>query len=336
MLRAELRTGWTVRASAGDPSGRVPGTYPAEVPGCVHTDLMAAGLIPDPYLDGNETALTWMYDIDWGYATRLDPDAIDLRPAGPGERIDLVFDGIDTVGTVRLGEGPDKVELGRTYNMHRSYRFDISQHLTGRPVGLEVDLHSATAYAESERQRLGERSGAYPAPYNFLRKMACSFGWDWGPDLRTAGLWKPVRLERWSVARLAQVVPLVTLDDARTGRVELRIDLERLDPQRPLWLAAEILGHRVETAVEAGAASASLVVEVPDAPVWWPVGYGDQPLADLTLTLFTADEELDRWQRRLGFRTVELDTARDERGTAFTISRQRPAHVRQRCQLDPR
>ena len=70
----------------------------------------------------------------------------------------------------------------------------------------------------------------------------------------------------------------------------------------------------------AGAASASLVVEVPDAPVWWPVGYGEQPLADLTLTLFTADQELDRWQRRLGFRTVELDTTRDETGTAFTIS----------------
>ena len=150
MLRSELGTGWTVRASAGDRSGRVPGTYPAEVPGCVHTDLMAAGVIPDPYLDGNEAALRWMYDIDWRYAARLDADVLDLRPPGPGERIDLVFDGIDTVGTVRLGEGPDKIELGRTYNMHRSYRFDISQHLTGRPLGLEVDLHSATAYAESE------------------------------------------------------------------------------------------------------------------------------------------------------------------------------------------
>ena len=320
MLRAELRTGWTVRASAGDLSGRVPETYPAEVPGCVHTDLMAAGVIPDPYLDGNEAALRWMYDIDWRYATRLDADALDLRAPGPGERIDLVFDGIDTVGTVRLGEGPDKIELGRTYNMHRSYRFDISQHLTGRPIGLEVDLHSATAYAESERQRLGDRPGAYSAPYNFLRKMACSFGWDWGPDLRTAGLWKPVRLERWSIARLAQVVPLVTLDGTGAGRVELRIDLEGLDAQAPLRLAAEILGHRVETPAPAGAASASLVVEVPDAPVWWPVGYGEQPLADLTLTLFTADQELDRWQRRLGFRTVDVDTGRDESGTAFTIS----------------
>jgi beta-mannosidase len=346
MLRIELRTGWTVRVINGDPSGRVPGTYPAEVPGCVHTDLMAAGVIPDPYLDANEDALRWMYEIDWRYAVALDPHDSGLEPPGPEERVDLVFDGIDTIATVRLramraepfdklrtalveagpstssghSKGMDTLELGRTYNMHRSYRFDISPYLTGKPVELEVDLHSATAYAEAEQRRLGDLPRPYPAPYNFIRKMACSFGWDWGPDLRTAGLWKPVRVERWTVARLARVRPLVTLDTAGTGRVELRIDLERLDIGAPLRLTAEILGCRVESAVDAAASSATLVVDVPDAPVWWPVGYGEQPLADLTLTLSRDDQELDRWQRRIGFRTVELNTTRDEIGTAFRFS----------------
>ena len=85
-------------------------------------------------------------------------------------------------------------------------------------------------------------------------------------------------------------------------------------------MSAEILGHRAEGVVDAGATGATLVVTVPDAPVWWPVGYGESPLADLTLTLATDDQELDRWQRRIGFRTVELDTSRDDVGTAFTIS----------------
>jgi beta-mannosidase len=351
MLRTELRAGWTVRAIAGDRDGRVPGTYPAEVPGCVHTDLMAAGVIPDPYLDGNEAALTWMYDIDWRYATTLDLDALDLEPPASDERVDLVFQGIDTVGIVRLvpmhaepfdkvrtalveahpstGSGRSKIELGRTYNMHRSYRFDISPHLDGNSVELEVDLQSATAYAEAERERLEDRPRAYGPPYNFIRKMACSFGWDWGPDLRTAGLWKPVLVERWSVARLARVRPAVTLDAAGTGRVELWIDLERLDPNASLTVTAEILGHRVESPVEAGAGTATVVVEVPDAPVWWPIGYGEQPLADLTLTLSTDDQELDRWQRRLGFRTVKLNTSPDDNGTQFTISvNDRPLFVK--------
>jgi beta-mannosidase len=318
MLRTELRAGWTVRAISGDPSGRLPGTYRAAVPGCVHTDLMAAGLIPDPYLDGNEAALRWMHKIDWRYATTLDADA--LRSPSPAERVDLVFDGIDTVGVVRIGVGANRVELGRTYNMHRSYRFDISPHLTGEAIELEVDLHSASAYAEAEQERLGYRPKAYPAPYNFVRKMACSFGWDWGPDLRTAGLWKPVRLERWSIARLARVMPLVTVDSAGTGRIELRIDLERRDSDAPLTVAAEILDQRTQSTVEAGATSVTLAVDIPDAPLWWPAGYGEQPLADLAVTLSTADQELDRWQRRIGFRTVELNTSRDVVGTAFTIS----------------
>jgi beta-mannosidase len=187
MLWVDLRTGWTLRAIKGDAGGRVPETYPADVPGCVHTDLMAAGVIPDPYLDGNEAALRWMYDIDWRYATMLDRGELPaIAPASAGERVDLVFDGIDTIATVRLRDGENEIELGRTYNMHRSYRFDLTSHVGERPVALEVDLASATAYAEAERQRLGDRPTAHPAPYNFVRKMACSFGWDWGPDLRTA------------------------------------------------------------------------------------------------------------------------------------------------------
>jgi beta-mannosidase len=342
VLITELRTDWTVRAINGDPSGRVSGTYPAEVPGCVHTDLMAAGVIPDPYLDGNEAVLRWMHEIDWRYATALDPCTVALEKPGTVERVDLVFDGIDTIGTVRLGvmraavldarpstsavlssskgSGSDKIELGRTYNMHRSYRFDISQHLNGQRLELEVDLHSATAYAQAESQRLGDLPRPYPAPYNFIRKMACSFGWDWGPDLRTAGLWKPVRLERWSIARLAQVMPVVTIDAYGTGRVEVRIDLERLDSEAPLTVSGDILGHRVESTVDANDTMAIFVIDVPDAPLWWPAGYGGQPLADLNVTLSTVDQELDRWQRRIGFRTVELNTSRDAVGTAFTMS----------------
>jgi beta-mannosidase len=321
MLQVELHAGWTLRAIGGDTGGRLAATYPADLPGCVHTDLMAAGVIPDPYLDGNEDALRWMYDIEWRYAVTLDPGSLGADSSTQEtERVDLVFDGIDTVATVRLRDGNEAVELGQTFNMHRSYRFDITSHLGDRSVALEVDLHSATAFASAEQQRLGDRPRAYAAPYNFVRKMACSFGWDWGPDLRTAGLWKPVRVERWSIARLAQVRPLVTVGDRGTGRVELHVELERLDTETPLTLHADVLGHAVHATVEPGTSSAVVVVEVPNAPLWWPVGYGEQPLADLTLVLSAPDRELDRWQRRVGFRTVTLDTSADEVGSRFILA----------------
>ncbi len=309
-----LHDGWTVTAAHGDvPDHIAAAPIPATVPGCVHTDLIDVGMIADPYLDGHEVDVQWMFDVDWRYVRPL-----RLAAAAEAERIDLVFDGIDTVAAVRIGTR----ELGRTQNMHRSYRFDVRADADGGELPLVVDLRSATAYAMEQCARLGFRPAAYTAPFNFVRKMACSFGWDWGPDLRTAGLWKGVRIERWRTARLGQVRPLVTVDADGTGRVEVRVDIERsgCEPAGRLTVTASVLGHQRQVEVAAEIDTVVVVIDVPDAPLWWPVGHGSQPLAELVVTLGDVDTELDLWRRRIGFRTVELDTADDEFGSAFTIT----------------
>jgi beta-mannosidase len=303
---------WTVqctnppaeRSDLGDP-------VPAAVPGSVHTDLLSVGLIPDPFADDNEERLRWMFPLDWRYR-----NSVTIPPAQAGKRIDLVFDGIDTVATISLAGRT----LGETRNMHRAYRFPVADLIDGEEQELLVDLASATRYAEAERERLGLRPSAYEnTPFNYVRKMACSFGWDWGPDLRTAGLWKAVRIERWSVARLDVVRPLVAVDENGTGQVAVHVDLERADEERVLRVEAEVLGHRATAEVPAGQRSAVVTVTVPQAPQWWPVGYGEQPLADLTVLLQADGEALDSWTRRIGFRTVEVDTTPDEHGTPFVI-----------------
>ncbi|MBT0768557.1 hypothetical protein KIH74_06445 [Kineosporia sp. J2-2] len=313
MKHQNLSSGWTVAATAGPVPEAARGPVPAAVPGCVHTDLLAVGAIAEPYDDANESGLEWFHHSDWRYTTMLEMPA----PA-EGERVDLVFDGIDTVSTVRLGDAV----LGRTENMHRGYRFDVTQLITGSEQTLTVDIASATAHAEALRGRLGDRPGAYaPRPFNFVRKMACSFGWDWGPDLRTAGLWKPVRVERWSTARLARVRPLTGVAADGAGTVEVHVDLERsgLEPAAAVRVRAQVLGVSVATTVPAGEDGAVLTLRVPGAPLWWPTGHGEQPLAELTVHLGDDEEPLDRWSRRIGFRTVEIDTGDDENGTRFTI-----------------
>ena len=82
--------------------------------------------------------------------------------------------------------------------MHRRYRYDVTELLTGHGHRLAVHLESAYTYAEAEQARLGKRPNAYPEPFNYVRKMACSFGWDWGPTIAGAGIWRPARLEAWS------------------------------------------------------------------------------------------------------------------------------------------
>jgi beta-mannosidase len=328
MHHEDLTDGWTLTAVAGPaPADLLGRPVPAAVPGTSHTALLDAGLIPDPYLDRNETALEWMKRVDWAYER-----ALDLAPAADGERVDLVLDGIDTVATVSLGERV----LGRTANQHRSYRFDVRE-LAGRgPQPLRVDLASALTYAESEAARLGARPSPYPQPYNMVRKMACSFGWDWGPDLQTAGLWKPVRVERWRVARLASVRPVVTVDAGGDGRVEVHVDVERSGPagrsSRPgprpadgsgLRVRARVAGVEGEVVVAPDAGDAVVALAVPAPRLWWPAGYGEQALYGLEVEL-VADETpagavLDARSRRIGFRTVEVDTSDDEHGTRFTV-----------------
>ncbi|MFI7277110.1 glycosyl hydrolase 2 galactose-binding domain-containing protein [Streptomyces sp. NPDC049879] len=313
MIRHALHDGWRLTAVAGPVPDTVAGrSLPAQVPGSAHLDLLAAGLIRDPYLDRVEEELVWAHRTDWRYDTTVEAPA-----AAPDERIDLVFEGLDTVATVELA---GRV-LGETANMFRTHRFDVRDALDGTPAPLAVTFRSALVHAEEVEKRLGERPRAYGHPFNMVRKMACSFGWDWGPDLQTAGIWKPVRLERWRTARLAEVRPLVTVADDGTGRVEVHVRVERsgLEDAADLTLTAAVDGHRAEATVPAGSDTATVTVEVPGARLWWPVGYGEQPLYGLEVTLASAAGRLDGAERRVGFRTVTVDTTPDETGTPFTF-----------------
>ncbi|MCZ7420485.1 glycoside hydrolase family 2 protein [Verrucosispora sp. WMMA2121] len=309
-IRLALHDGWTVRAVPGQ---RVPPevdgvTVPATVPGCVHTDLLAAGLIPDPYLDDNETALAWIGRTDWVYETTFE------RPSDEPARLDLVCAGLDTVATITL----NGVEVGHTENMHRGHRFDVTSLLRAETNHLAVRFDSAYRYAEAQRDRLGDRPNAYPEPFQFIRKMACNFGWDWGPTLVTAGIWQEIALHGWSVARLAVVRPLVTVD-GDTGRVEVHVDVERV-VDRPLTVRARVAGQHAEVSIPAGQRSAVLALTVHRPQLWWPRGHGAPHRHELTVTLHDADGgPLDEWQHRIGFRSVRLDTTPDEHGAPFTL-----------------
>ncbi|GHD03114.1 beta-mannosidase [Streptomyces violarus] len=297
MLEATpLGDGWILRHESD--------TLPASVPGCVHTDLMAAGVIPDPFLGQGESEVAWVGRRDWTYERELTGSSASSAQ----EQTDLVFDGLDTVAEISL----DGRMLGTVRNMHRSYRFDV----TGLSGLLSVRFVSAYAEAEAVRGRLGERPAAYAEPYQYLRKMACSFGWDWGPTLVTAGIWRPVRLEHWSTARIARVRPLVTVEEG-VGVVELAVDIERTRVEVPLAVEATVGGVRARA--ELDGAHGVVRLRVPDAELWWPRGYGEQPLYDVELRLLSEDAALDVWRRRIGFRTVELDQRPDAHGTGFTL-----------------
>jgi beta-mannosidase len=301
-------TRWTLQALDGPVPQEVAGRIiRATVPGTVHTDLLAAGLIPDPYLDGNEAELQWIGRTSWRYATTL-------TTASPqdGEHVELVFDGLDTVCEVRVG---DHV-LATPRNQHRAYRFDVTDLIAAGETELVVDFAPQLDAAEEASEALGPRIYVGNGhPYNAIRKMACNFGWDWGPDLVTAGIWRQARVERWRAARLGAVRTLATVVDG-VGHVDVHADVIR-DTRARLTLRVTCEGRSTEADVGDGETWVSL--DIPGPELWWPRGYGPQPLSDLRVQLLADGDVMDHHDRRIGFRQVELDTTPDAEGTPFSL-----------------
>ncbi|MCG5217862.1 glycosyl hydrolase 2 galactose-binding domain-containing protein [Streptosporangium soli] len=299
---------WTLRAVAGAvPPGVAGRELPATVPGCVHTDLLTTGLIEDPYLDRNEETQHWIGRATWRYRRTFDlaDDTAQVH--------ELVFDGLDTIAEIRVNGRA----VGETANMHRVHRFDVTDVVTAGENTVEIVFSPVREYAERVRTAVGERPNVYPEPFQYVRKMAANFGWDWGPNLVTAGIWKSARLESWSGARLESVRPHLTVSGA-DGRAHVEVAVVHAGEAADLTLELTLAGatHRVPVAHRA-----HLDVTVPDVDVWHPRGRGGQPLYELTVRLLGADgEQLGSWSRRAGFRTVEHIVEPDEEGTSFTLA----------------
>lgn len=330
--REELRDDWTVsivgdQLPAGAPDGIAGRTIRATVPGQVHTDLEREGLVPDPTFDRNEDAAKWVGRADWAYRR-----TVDVAPRGH-ERVDLVCEGLDTVAELSL----DGVVVGTTRNMHRRYRFDLND-VPGPSGARELELLFESPYREAGRvaARAGAMPGPYDEPFPYVRKQASNFGWDWGLTAVTSGPWRPVAIERWSTARLAEVRPLVDVE-AGEGVLDTHVTVERsgmndLDQDGEdddLVLVVTVAGPTADGGTTRQRSRAQLTpkddevvvtVRVPEVRRWWPRGYGEQHRYDVTVELQTVDGEvLDRRTTKTGFRSARIDTADDAVGKPFTV-----------------
>jgi len=170
----------------------------ARVPGGVHTDLMAAGRIPDPFLGDEELRVQWVAERDWEYRRTFRADS-----AVAGEKhLALVFDGLDTLAEIRLnGE-----LVGRADNMFRTWRWDVTGRVMAGDNEITVLFHSAVRRgAQLDAVRPLDRPQETLPGGPYLRKAPCHFGWDWGPKLPNIGMWQEVRLEGWSESRIEDV-----------------------------------------------------------------------------------------------------------------------------------
>ena len=288
----------------------------ATVPGSVHTDLLAASKIPDPYYRDDEDRLQWIGEVDWVYKRTFDIQKDFLEH----EQVLLRCEGLDTLATIKINSR----EIAGTDNMFRTWEFDVKNVLKPGKNTIEVRFNSTVPYIKKNQAE-------HPIPLrdpphgvnggNWVRKEQCNFGWDWGPCLLTCGVWRPIKLIACNIVRLGDVY--VSQKHNEDGSVTLDITAELTAiPDGKSLTASFIVSREKEkiaeskTTIKNGKVRAALTLQNPE--LWWPNDMGSQPLYSVTVSLFAQDGSiLETKVKRVGLRILRLQRKKDKWGESF-------------------
>lgn len=274
--------------------------HSAHVPGSVYADLMADGTMPNPFWRENELDAFERMKKDYVYQRTFTVSEAQLAHA----HVELVCEGLDTLAHVSLNGR----EIAFADNMHITWVWDVKEQLHAGENTLEIRFDSPILYCAKKAEEAPgwESSDATPG-FRHLRKAHCMFGWDWGPRLPDAGIWRPIFLRTWDTARLENALMLQAHHD---GVVDVTIRPEIAGESA--W-SAEITAPDGEVLTLPETMAAEQVIAIQNPQLWWPNGLGKQPLYRVTVRLAAGDTRT--W--RIGLRTMTVSREKDEWGEEF-------------------
>jgi beta-mannosidase len=282
------------------------------VPGCVHMDLLANGDLPDLWWRDNEAQHHWPWMKAWRYTREIEVSESLLA----NDAVLLCCEGLDTLATVSI----NGTEVLSADNMHRTWLVPVGEVLTAGSNTISV-LFSGEP--ELAKERTAEKRlpmwNLYHEDYagkSYLRKMACAFGWDWGPMAPSVGIWRDISLLAVDNARLAGVrVEQCHESDSVTAFIHP--DLEQVGAE-VLSLSTTFSLDGAANVSASGPVDTPLAITIPDPQLWWPNGMGSQPLYTVSVQLLGADGRvLDKHVERIGLRDLKLMREDDEFGESF-------------------
>ncbi|MDR2746396.1 MAG: glycoside hydrolase family 2 protein [Treponema sp.] len=281
---------------------------PARVPGSVYSDLLANKKMEDPFWRDNEDKAFALMENDWEYITSFE---VSQRLLG-NDNVLLRCEGLDTLADLYVNNVP----VGKADNMHRLWEFDVKKQLKAGENTLRILLHSPLKFLREAQKKI-KVDGSSDALEGFphLRKAHCMFGWDWGPRLPDAGIWRDISLTAFNTARIDSVY---VTQKHRKAAADLGIAVQWDTGKGPLKTAlswnVEITDPKGKTTVYENS-PAKITIEDPE--LWWPHNYGPQPLYTVRVILLARGREIDRWERRYGLRTVTMRVQKDKWGESF-------------------
>lgn len=300
---------WTLKNCA---TGK---TWQAAVPGSVMTTLLAAGDAPDPFYGTNELVCKEMLRDDFSYETKFTVSDAFFSD----DTAQLVFEGVDTIADITL----NGTRLARVNDMHRTHCIPVAHLLCKGENTLCVTLFSALAFVEAadKSSDIFYASTGCMHGNGYLRKAHYMFGWDWGPVVPDMGLFRSVRLQ--CGARITDVCCTQTHEN---GAVTLHgtVEFSAQDTQK---VTLEVMltapdGKETTLALRCAQGNVGFVHTVEKPELWWPNGYGAQPLYTLRCRLLQSGQVLHERAIRLGLRELFLSSKPDAYGMecAFCVN----------------
>ncbi|RCW55367.1 beta-mannosidase [Halanaerobium sp. ST460_2HS_T2] len=281
----------------------------AEVPGDVHSTLIEHKIIEDPFYGHNDQKCQWVEEQVWWYRTTFNyKDLVE-----DGERIKLIFEGLDTFADVYL----NGLKIGSTDNMFISHSFDVTNDILKGKNTLAVKFDPVSEHTVHNIEMWGNYGKERP----WARKAQMNFGWDWGPRLLTAGIWKEVKLKKIKKAVIDNVYAktLYISDDEAEINVDIKID--NFSKCKDLEIKLSFIGdennYEIEEKLTKDTESFKLKVENPK--LWWTNDLGAPYLYELKIEIFAENQKLDSYQKDFGIRIVEIEQKNEEGEDVFTF-----------------
>ena len=310
MLHQTLNGNWKMREVAES------GWLESKIPGSVMSALLANDLIGDPFWRDNEYKARELFRKDYEFEREF----IVSKELYDNDKIELHCYGLDTLAEIYVND----VLLAETNNMHRTWKFECKSLLNSGDNQIKIIFRAPITYIESMKPEEGKEinyiaSGAMEGN-QYLRKAHCMFGWDWGAQIPDAGIWRDIELVGYSDGKIEEVEILQKHEKASVKLV-INTTLEVLT--KGTFILEYTLTTPEGTVTEyrreaySGRISYSITLEKPQ--LWWPNGYGEQPLYHLTVAMVKSDKISDKKEYTLGLRTLTISQEKDQWGSEFAF-----------------
>lgn len=292
----------------------------ASVPGCIHTDLLSDSVIADPFYRLNEKDQQWIGETDWEYKTVFDVVEKTLLE----QNVDLIFEGLDTYADVYLnGE-----QILAADNMFRTWSVDVKSKLKVGQNELRVYFHNVFKINKPKYDSAAFRLQAWPNNDQadvrlnlYSRKAGFHYGWDWGPRLVTAGIWRPIKLRSWSDFKIDDVYYRQSNVSAQKADISAEFDVSstiETTAQMAISHEGELMVMQ-EVKLQPGKNKVVLPFTVENPKLWWTNGLGEPSLYTFETTLISQNGGVDSLSKRIGLRSLEIVRETDKFGKGLFV-----------------